>query len=326
MSAHKIEVNDLFALCEARLDEIQLPKDVHFNEVGKALQATAVADVILGVLHKTRPLRALIVDGFSNHDWAKTTAVIRGLLEKSGRFTVEVTTTPPTADAAGWDAWRPDFPNYDLVVQNTNDIRGGPSWPREVEQALEAYVAGGGGLFVFHSGNNAFPKWDAYNRMIGLGWRKKDFGVALTVSVNEEVVRIPAGEGGDTGHGKRIDALLTRLGDHPIHKDFPKQWLAADLEVYRNARGPAENLTVLSFAKDEKTGLNFPTEWVVHYGEGWVYSSTFGHVWADDANPLGARCVAFQTILVRAAEWLATGKVTSSVPEHFPSESTVSLN
>ena len=276
--------------------------------------------------NKTEKLSVLIVDGFSNHDWRVTTSLVRTLLEDSGLFRVEVSTAPETADAEGWDAWRPQFADYDVVVQNCNDIRGGPSWPTEVQESLEAYVENGGGLYVLHSGNNAFPEWEAYNRMIGLGWRDKDFGYAITVKDDGQLVRIPAGEGEKTSHGPRFDAVLSRVGNHPIHEGLPARWMSADLEVYRYARGPAENLTVLSYAKDPKTQLNFPTEWMVKFGKGKVYNSTFGHVWHNDSNPPGARCVAFQTILVRAVEWLGTGEVTSELPTNFPDESSVSLN
>ena len=40
------------------------------------------------------PIRALIVDGFSNHDWKLTTLAIRSILEQTGRFEVEVSTIP----------------------------------------------------------------------------------------------------------------------------------------------------------------------------------------------------------------------------------------
>ena len=48
--------------------------------------------------------RVLILDGYSNHDWRLTTALIRGMLEPSGLFAVDVATAPPTADAPGWDS------------------------------------------------------------------------------------------------------------------------------------------------------------------------------------------------------------------------------
>ncbi|MBT3397220.1 MAG: ThuA domain-containing protein, partial [Alphaproteobacteria bacterium] len=222
-------------------------------------------------------------------------------------------------------SWNPDFEKYDVVVQTCNDIGGGPQWPRRVELALERYVEQGGGLFVFHSANNAFPHWVEYNRMIGLGWRKPDFGWAITVDAAGTVVHIPAGEGEKTSHGKRVDALLTRIGDHPIHTGLPRRWTAADIEIYRYARGPAENLSVLSYAQDAKTGLNFPVEWTVAYGKGRVYNSTFGHVWKNQAEPEGICCAGFQTILSRAVQWLAGKEVDSVRPLDFPSADAAGL-
>ncbi|MFM9090455.1 MAG: hypothetical protein ACKOUK_01785, partial [Verrucomicrobiota bacterium] len=34
-------------------------------------------------------------------------------------------------------------------------------------QALEDFVARGGGFVSVHAANNSFPNWPAYNRMIG---------------------------------------------------------------------------------------------------------------------------------------------------------------
>jgi hypothetical protein len=70
-------------------------------------------------------------------------------------------------------------------------------------------VRDGGGVFVWHAGKNAFADWPPYNEMIGLGWRKKDFGGALAVGLDGRTVRIPAGEGHDTGHGARLDTWCT---------------------------------------------------------------------------------------------------------------------
>ncbi len=270
-------------------------------------------------------IKVLIVDGFSNHHWKQTTQIIKTQLEASGRFFVEVSTTPSTKESLGWDEWRPVFSNYDVVIQNCNSHGGRPLWPQDVQRDLEKYVRGGGGLYILHSANNAFPEWKEYNSMIGLGWRKKDFGVAITIDKSGKVMRVPAGEGRGTSHGKRIDAVLTRIGDHPIHQDMPRRWMAADLEVYSYARGPAENLTVLSYAREPHTQLNFPIEWVVRYGKGRVYNSTLGHVWKDALNPPAIRCVGFQTLLLRVTEWLATEKVTFPIPADFPSEDKVKL-
>ncbi len=39
-------------------------------------------------------IRVLIVDGFSNHDWRQTTALLGGVLAAGGRFDVAVSTAP----------------------------------------------------------------------------------------------------------------------------------------------------------------------------------------------------------------------------------------
>lgn len=137
--------------------------------------------------------------------------------------------------------------------------------------------------------------------------------------------RIPAGEGRGTYHGPRVDTVIHRLGNHPIHAGFPRRWKTPSLEIYKYARGPAKQLAVLSYAHDVETGRNWPIEWVVGYGKGNVYNSTFGHVWKGDNEPESIRCVGFRTTLVRALEWLATGRTTGPLPLEFPSENSMQL-
>jgi type 1 glutamine amidotransferase len=272
-----------------------------------------------------KPIRVLIVDGYSNHDWRLTTSLIRGILEPTGLFAVTVSTAPPTRDAPGWDTWRPAFKDYDVVIQHSNDLGGGPPWPPEVQKAFEAFVRDGGGVYVWHGGNNAFTDWPAYNEMIGLGWRKKDFGPAIAIGEDGKTIRIPAGEGPDTGHGARLDTVVKRLGDHPIHAGLPRAWLTPDIEVYYYARGPAQRLDVLSYGFDPKTNMNWPLEWTTTYGKGRVYTSTFGHVWKGDTQPARMRCAGLQTVVVRSLQWLARRPVTWPVPADFPTADRVSV-
>lgn len=271
-------------------------------------------------------INILIVDGFSNHDWKQTTQKIKNILGKVDHFTIDVSTAPNSKGANIWNQWQPNFSEYDVVIQNTNGNQDKISWPQAIQRKLENYVNNGGGLYILHSANNAFPEWSDYNRMIGLGWRGKNFGPAVTIDKTESIIKVPAGQGDNTGHGKRNNTLLTRIGNHPIHQGFPKTWLAADLEVYRYARGPAENLTVISYALEQKTQLNFPVEWIITYGKGSVYNSTYGHYWKTQTNPPGMRCVAFQTSLIRALQWLSTGTVTYPIPTNFPNKHSIQLN
>jgi len=272
-----------------------------------------------------RRIRVLIIDGVSNHNWQLTTKMLRAILTPTGLFNITVSTSPSTADAPGWDQWRPDFGACDVVLQTYNDIYGGPTWPQAVKSDFEAWVRKGGGVYFLHSANNAFSDWPAYNEMIGLGWRRKDFGPAIYIDAHEKQVAIPAGDGEDTGHGKRFDALVHRIGDHPVHKGFPRAWMTADVELYRYGRGPAHNLTVLSYALEPKTGRNWPMEWSVTNGKGRSYVANYGHVWKGDIQPVTLRSADVQVILIRSLQWLARRKPDYPLPSDFPTANAVSI-
>ena len=188
-------------------------------------------------------LRALIIDGQSNHDWAATTTYVNLALLDSGRFTVDVATTPTKkAPPEAWLAFRPDFSKYDVVLSNYNNYYPsgtGSRWPQEVEKALETYVTDGGGLVVIHAANNAFPHWPAWNRMVGLCWRKKDFGDRLAFDDAGNLIRTPAGEGLNSRHGD-VHQYRVRIRDpqHPITKGLPTEWMHAEDELYHAQRGP----------------------------------------------------------------------------------------
>jgi len=273
-----------------------------------------------------KPIHVLIVDGFSNHDWKQTTRMVRHILEETGRFEVTVSTAPGTADSLAHTSWDPAFEEYAVVIQNTNNIQDTTlRWPRRVEQRLEAYVKDGGGLYVLHSANNAFASWPQYDTIIGLGWRPKECGYALQLDSADHITRIPPGQGEGTNHGARFDALIHIVNRHPINEGYPQCWRTASMELYRYARGPAQNITVLSAATDSVTGKIFPVEWVVRYGKGRVYASSMGHLWKGDVYPVSYRSIDFQTTLIRATEWLATGRVTYPVPPNFPTANATSL-
>jgi len=281
-------------------------------------------------------IRVLIVDGFSNHDWQRTTSLLRGILVSAGEFTVQVSTAPQDTNSAAWKAWRPRFADYDVVIQTCNEngdngllhgLKPKPDWPEDVKKDFAEYVRKGGGIYIFHAAENAFVGWKEYEQMVGLSWREAGYGTAIHIGDAGEVIRIPAGDGRGTGHGQRGDVLVTRLGEDPIHAGMPKTWLSPDMEVYYYARGPAEGLHVLAYARDSdpKLGMLWPVEWTTTYGKGRVYISTYGHVWPGDAATPGLWDAAVQTIILRALEWLAKRPVTYPVPVDFPGAKAVSL-
>uniref|UniRef100_UPI004048553F ThuA domain-containing protein n=1 Tax=Mariniflexile sp. TaxID=1979402 RepID=UPI004048553F len=276
---------------------------------------------------KSEIINVLIVDGFSNHDWKQTTFLVKKILNETGLFNVSVSTAPSVPESKAWDEWNPDFSNYDVIIQNTNNFnKKNLKWPREVEKNLEQFVKSGGGLYILHSANNAFNHWSEYNLMMGPGWRSLDEGIAIQIDENGSLIKIPSGVGKSTYHGKRNDEVINILNNHPINKGFPKSWKTPDMELYKYVRGSIKNLTVLSYATDEENNMNWPVEWIVKYGKGRVYNSTMGHLWKGDLYyPLSFRCIGFQTTLIRTTEWLATGKVSWKVPDNFPTETEISL-
>ncbi len=277
-----------------------------------------------GSVKSNTPIRVLIVDGFSNHDWAHTTKLIRGILEKTGRFSVDVATCPATANDPAFATFRPQFSRYDVIIQNCNNLGNKGEWPVAMRQDFVKFVRKGGGVYIFHSANNSFADWDEYNQIIGLGWRGTNFP-SITIGTDGSVQRIPAGEGKSTSHGQRTDRVVHRIGNDPIHDGLPKTWMASMIEVYTYPRGPAKNMTVLSWAEDPDAKKNWPVEWTVSFGKGRVYNSTFGHVWPKETNPPGMRCAGFQTIMIRTLQWLAKRPVDFPIPADFPGETQTKL-
>jgi uncharacterized protein len=249
-----------------------------------------------------RKLTSVIVDGLNNHDWAAATAAIRAILEGSGRFTVDVCSYPKL----------PEFDHYDVVIDNFNGghLETGTEWPPEAEAALETYVRGGGGLVIFHAANNAFLKWPEFNRMIGLGWRDPSFGSGIAIGPNGQTLTVRKGDGLPPGHGPRHDfEMFVRDPDHPITRGLPPHWLHPSEQLTHGQHGPAEGLTILTYAFSEVSRQGEPMDWVRDYGKGRVYTTMLGHTWKNEPNP-NLDDVVFQALLARGVEWAASGKVT----------------
>jgi type 1 glutamine amidotransferase len=292
-------------------------------------------------------LKVLLIDGQNNHAWKDTTPVLKWILEDCGRFTVDVSTTPPSsprppqapkgeatdaqkenfaratakwkADKAEhdraiqsqWEQWRPKFKDYAVVVSNYN----GDAWPEAVRKDFIEYVKGGGGLVVVHAADNSFGNWVEYNEMIGLGgWggRNEKSGPMIRFKDGQFVRDESPGAGGT--HGAQHEFIVeTRDAEHPILKGLPLKWKHAADELYSKLRGPGKNLTILATAYHDPaqrgTGENEPILMVIDYGQGRVFHTTLGH------STVSMSGLGFQVTLCRGAEWAATGKVTLPAPK-----------
>jgi hypothetical protein len=295
----------------------------------RASQALTGSDAALEVKLAREPIKVLIVDGMNNHAWEQTTRIVRAVYALGGYFSVDVSTAPKVSGASAWEAWKPDFKQYEVVLMNYNsgDASGSLNWPADKRALLEDFVQGGGGLYILHAANNSFPDWPEYNKMIATGWRKSGFGSAIQVESDLKVTLIPPGTGPGTNHGNRADAPIRILRRHPINKGYPDVYLSSTLEIYQYARGPAANCQVLSYAYDGPASgnsrINWPIEILIDYGKGQVYNATPGHVWAGETQPNAVRDVSFQTTLLRATEWLARKEILYPVPAVFNTETQV---
>jgi type 1 glutamine amidotransferase len=221
------------------------------------------------------PVKVLIVDGQNNHAWQQTTPVLKKILEDTGKFTVDVATTPPKG--GDMSTFHPDFSANALVVSNYN----GEPWPADVSRAFESWVKQGGGFVSYHAADNAFSKWKEYQEIIAVGgWGGRQSGPNAPVARwRDGRMVLDTVEGRCGLHGRRIPFAITmRNPDHPIAKGLPAVWMHAADELYNSLCGPARELTILGTAfsdpENRGTGEQEPMLMAIRYGQGRVFHTT----------------------------------------------------
>ncbi|MDO6802833.1 ThuA domain-containing protein [Wenyingzhuangia sp. 1_MG-2023] len=284
-------------------------------------------------------IKALIIDGQNNHSiWPKSTIMIQQYLEETGLFKVDIARTKFVNNSKKFQDWlsfanlpkstegppktdpdfHPDFSKYDVVISNFG-FKAAP-WSSETQKDFEKYMKKGGGFVSIHAADNCFPKWEAYNQMIGIGgWggRTEKNGPYLYVDHNNKPHKdYSLGPGGK--HAKRTEFVVTTFNSkHPITKGFPKEWLHTSDECYTYLRGPAKSVTILatSVSALKKTELNQkePVVMTIKYKKGRIFHTTLGH---DETS---FSSVGLITLIQRGTEWAATGRVTQKqLPSDFP--------
>ena len=272
-----------------------------------------------------KPLSGVIITGQNNHNWPVSSEAIKLMLENSGLFSMDVAISP----SAGEDmsSFSVDFSKYKFVVLDYN----GDRWPETMDEAFLEYVRGGGGVIIYHAADNAFPEWEEYNKIIALGgWgdRNEDSGPYVYWKDGGLVKDTTPGPGGS--HGARHEYVMNRRDRvHPIIKGLPERWRHAEDELYDRMRGPGDikDLLYTAWAPAEKggSGREEPLVFTVGYGKGRIIHIMLGHAGDSLEDNPAMQCAGFQVLMLRSAEWCATGKVTQKVPVDFPTEAEVSL-
>jgi type 1 glutamine amidotransferase len=232
---------------------------------------------------KTEKVAALLVTGENNHDWEWTHVSLRQMLERSGKFEVDVTVEP---DVTFEDAEA--LAKYDVFVLDYNGAR----WGEPAEANFLEAVRNGAGVAVIHAADNAFRGWVEYEQMVCLLWRD------------------------GTGHG-RFHEFEVGITDraHPITSTLPTLLKHPDELYHRLVHMHEAPHRVLATAFSDKetggTGDHEPMIIVSKFGEGRVFHTPLGHVWRGrEETHASHRDPQFENVFLRGTEWAATGSVT----------------
>jgi type 1 glutamine amidotransferase len=256
--------------------------------LGAFSSVAAAADVAPAASQPTAKIKLLILSGANNHNWKATTPALKKMYEDSGRFTVDVTDDVPHLTAA-------DFAKYDCLVCNHTTYPNvqGHRWPAQTEKAFLDYIQAGHGFVLFHAASTAWMDWPQFGDLIGLTWQKDAAGKNIS------------------GHGAK-HAFKVHITDanHPITAGL-KDFTHVTDELYHRQllhKGAKLLATALSAKAKNGSGADEPMIVVTEYGKGRCFNNAMGH----DAKAMEGP--GFQVLMLRGAEWAATGKVTIPAP------------
>jgi uncharacterized protein len=236
-------------------------------------------------------ITTLLLTGANNHDWRRSAPYCRTLLESSGRFSVKLSEQPDEA------LMNTALEQTQLFFLDYN----GPPWSEQAQERFTARIAGGVGLVILHAANNSFPGWRDYEAMCGLLFREAE----------------------GSGHGDFHTFTVTpEAPEHPITRGLAP-FVTTDELYHRlvSAAGASFEVLARAYADPARrgSGQHEPVALVSRYGEGRIFQLGLGHVWPGDpkGDYLGASMIAFeqpgfQALLLRGAEWAATGGVSLS--------------
>jgi type 1 glutamine amidotransferase len=227
---------------------------------------------VLTSVHAAK-INVLLVTGddAKSHNWKETAPATKQILESSGGFDVTIAETAKTFDDA--DALK----KYDVIYYHMYNATT-PTASDAGKANLLAFVKSGKGFVVCHLASASFKEWDEFKNLCGRCWVMKK-----------------------SGHGPRgVFKVNIKDKDNPIVKglaDFDQ-----DDELYAKLQGDAP-IRVLATADSDWSKATEPMVFTLDYGKGRVFHHTFGH----DVKALQTPAV--QKLIVRGAEWAATGAV-----------------
>lgn len=237
----------------------------------------------------TSPVRVLILTGANNHDWKATTPVLQKLFESSPRFKLVRVVSDPTKITsellAGCDVLVSNWSAYPAMT--------GHQWGPVAEKAFVDWVRSGKGFVVFHAASATSQDWPEFQKLVGLTW---------------EIDR--------TAHGAYSTFKVSVAdSEHPITRGLTDFWITDELWHNMGSIGE-QRFSVLAKAFSsvqwKGSGKFEPALLCTTLASGRGVNLVLGH----DAHAM--QNIGWQTLMLRSAEWAATGAVTLSVPADWP--------
>ncbi|HAZ04629.1 MAG: hypothetical protein A2W90_06840 [Bacteroidetes bacterium GWF2_42_66] len=228
-----------------------------------------------------QPLQLLLISGKNNHDWQKTSPLFKQILEESGYFKVDITERPDTLKVV-------DLKNYSAIASNWNAFpASNRQWGVVAEKAIVSFVKEGGGFVLFHAASAANYDWPEFQEMVGATWGK------------------------NTHHGK-IAPFEVKISNHkhPITKGMADFTTTDELWVDLEQKSGNQILCVaLAPTSNKGHDREEPVALCRKMEKGRVFYLVLGHDVAAMQNS------GWKTLMLRGAEWAATGKVSIPIPE-----------
>lgn len=219
------------------------------------------------------PIRVLIVTGIDHpaHKWRETAPVIKDLLLKDRRLTVDILEDAYQLESANLS------PYQVVLLHFQNWQKPGPG--EKARTNLKQFVEKGGGLVSVHFACGAWhQEWPEFEKIIGRVWH---------------------GTGpGKTQHDKRGKFQVEIVDkDHAITKGIGD--FETEDELYTCLTGDAP-IHLLAQARSNVDQKQHPQAFVREYGQGRVFLTTLGHdVTAYTNNP------AVGELIRRGTAWAA---------------------
>ena len=198
-----------------------------------------------------KSVKILIVTGVEYHNWRTTAPVIKELVEKDPRLSVDVfedITKLSDLDLSPYDA---------VVMHFQSSDEGVPG--RAAFDNMKKYVENGGGFVMVHFACGAFQEFrDDFEQLAGRVWMGK--------------TNIPPGRHQHDPRGK-FTVNITDV-DHAITRGL-KDFETTD-ELYTCLIGDVP-IQVLATAVSKRDGKTYPMAFVFDCGKGRVFHCALGH-------------------------------------------------